>query len=267
LIGVAGFCVWRIKVGSQRHDGTVALVSGASQGIGKAIALKMAAEGALVVGCARTKSALEEVGEEITAADGSAVMIAADVSKSDDVRDLTDFVARQYGRLDVLINCAGISDYFTPLHELADSQWHTILDVNVTGVMMMSRAALSVMRPQGSGVIVNVASIAGFRGGITGFAYTASKHAVIGMTRALAWSYRAEGIRCNALCPGAVDTSFGIDAEFSEWGYQRLRPLHRLAGGMVDPERIAETASWLASAESAALNGAIVTADGGWTAG
>lgn len=253
-------------MGRLRHDGTVALISGASSGIGKAIAVRMASEGALTIGCARNKSALDEVCVEITSAGGSAVMIAADVTKSDDVQGLADFAVREHGRLDVLINCAGISDYYTPLHELTDSRWHAILDVNVTAVMAMSRAALSVMRPQGSGIIVNVASIAGFRGGVTGFAYTASKHAVIGMTRALAWSYRGEGIRCNALCPGAVDTRFGVDAEFSEWGYQRLRPVHRLAGGMVEPERIADTASWLASAESAALNGAVVTADGGWTA-
>lgn len=250
-----------------RHDGSIVLISGASSGIGKAIALKMAAEGAQIIGCARTKSALDEAAKEISTQGRAAIMIPADVSSGDAVRDLADYVVREHGRLDVLINAAGISDYYAPLHELTDDQWRKMLDINVTSVMLMSRAMLAIMRSQGRGVILNIASIAGFRGGLTGFAYTASKHAVIGMTRSLAWNYRADGIRCNALCPGAVDTQFGIDAEYSEWGYQRLRPVHRLAGGMIDVGRIAEAASWLASEESASMNGAVVTADAGWSAG
>jgi NAD(P)-dependent dehydrogenase (short-subunit alcohol dehydrogenase family) len=250
-----------------RHDGSVVVISGASSGIGKAIALKMAAEGAVVIGCARTKSRLDEVGDEIRALGQTATMVAADVSNGQEVSDLADYIVREHGRVDALVNAAGVSDYFVPLHELTDTQWHRVLDINVTGVMLMSRAMLPAMRAQESGVIVNVSSVAGFRGGMTGFAYTASKHAVIGMTRSLAWAYRGEGIRCNALCPGAVDTGFGADSESSEWGYQRLKPVHRLAGGLVDAERIAETASWLASPESSALNGSVVTADAGWSAG
>lgn len=249
-----------------RHAGSVVVVSGASSGIGKAIAVKMAAEGAVVVGCARSKGRLDEVGAEIRAQGQNATMLTADVSNGQEVSELADYVVREHGRVDALINAAGVSDYFVALHELTDEQWRQVLDINVTGVMLMSRAMLTLMRVQGSGVIVNVSSVAGFRGGMTGFAYTASKHAVIGMTRSLAWAYRGEGIRCNALCPGAVDTSLGTDGENSEWGYQRLKPVHRLAGGLLDSGPVAEAASWLASSESSALNGAVVTADAGWTA-
>jgi NAD(P)-dependent dehydrogenase (short-subunit alcohol dehydrogenase family) len=117
-------------------------------------------------------------------------------------------------------------------------------------------------------VIVNVASVAGLRGGGAGIAYTTSKHALVGMTRSIAWTYRGDGIRCNAICPGGIQTNIGTTAmPRSQWGYQRLEKSLALAERVADPDEIAALLSWLGSGEAANVNGAVVTADGGWTAG
>ncbi len=123
------------------------------------------------------------------------------------------------------------------------------------------------MMERRSGAIVNIASIAGTGGAASGLAYTASKHAVVGITRSIAWTYRPDGIRCNAVCPGAVRTNIVARTDpRSELGLERLRGFHALAGRTADADEIAALVSWLGSAEASNLNGAVVTADNGWTA-
>jgi NAD(P)-dependent dehydrogenase (short-subunit alcohol dehydrogenase family) len=121
---------------------------------------------------------------------------------------------------------------------------------------------------RGKGSIVNICSEAGLRGAAGGFAYTAAKHAVLGQTRSVAWTYREVGVRCNAICPGAVATNLGTSATpRSDWGVDRLKPVLRLRGPSVEPDRVAASISWLTSDEASNITGAVLTVDGGWLAG
>lgn len=140
--------------------------------------------------------------------------------------------------------------------------------VNLDGPMMLTRAVLPGMRERSSGAIVNVASVGGLRGGAAGAAYTASKHALVGLTRSVAWTYADDHIRCNVVCPGGVQTNIGATATpRSEWGMARLARIHGSATGQAQPDEIATLVSWLASDEASNVNGAVVTDDGGWMAG
>ena len=245
-----------------RLRGRGALVTGGLRGIGRAIVERFVEEGARVMA-----SDLDADGPEVAGLPDGARYQRLDVTREADWADALAVFEREFGPLDILVNNAGASRSVS-IADASIEDWRFVMDTNATSVFLGCRHAVVAMAGRG-GAIVNIASARGLRAGAGQCAYSAAKAAVLSLTESVALHCGETGlaIRCNALCPGAVDTSFGIDAEFSEWGYQRLRPLHRLAGGMVDPERIAETASWLASAESAALNGAIVTADGGWTAG
>ena len=252
----------------RRHQGRVAIVTGAGSGIGQAVASRLAAEGAAVVGCDVNQDGLEATAAAIREAGDDAAMVAADVSSQDQVDRLVDGALERHGRADLLANVAGIMDWFLPAHEVDDETWNRVMAVNVTGPMMLCRRILPGMLERGAGVIVNVASVAGVRGGGAGIAYTASKHALVGMTRSIAWTYRGDGIRCNAVCPGGVQTNIGTTAvPRSQWAFERLGKSLALAERAADPDEIAAVLSWLGSAEASNVNGAVLTADGGWTAG
>jgi len=134
--------------------------------------------------------------------------------------------------------------------------------------MMLTRAVLPGMMERGRGAIVNIASVGGLKGGISGVAYGVSKHGVIGLTRSTAWTYRNAGIRCNAVCPGGVETNIGAtSAPRSPWAFEQYQPVLATAGRMANPDEIAALVSWLASDEASNVSGAIITADNGWTAG
>jgi NAD(P)-dependent dehydrogenase (short-subunit alcohol dehydrogenase family) len=140
---------------------------------------------------------------------------------------MTEMVVARHGRIDVLVNNAGINDRFLPVHALDDETWLNVMGVNVNGVMMLCPAVVPGMMERKSGAIVTVSSIGGLGGGASGFAYTTSKHAVIGMTRSIAWTYRAAGIRCNAVCPGGVVTNIGSTSiPRDEWAFEQLKPRH-----------------------------------------
>ncbi|MFN0091551.1 MAG: SDR family NAD(P)-dependent oxidoreductase [Acidimicrobiales bacterium] len=253
---------------AQRHQGRVAVVTGAGSGIGMATALRLAQEGAAVVGCDVNEAGLGETLAKIQAAGKDAFFTVADITVQADVDRLVDHAVAAHGRLDLLANVAGINDWFLPAHELDDETWTRVMAVNVTGVMMLCRKALPTMMAQHRGAIVNIASIAGLGGGASGLAYTTSKHAVVGITRSIAWTYQTEGIRANAICPGAVQTNIGTTSKpRSRWGLERLKKQHALSERTADPDEIAALLSWLGSDEASNLNGAIITADGGWTAG
>jgi NAD(P)-dependent dehydrogenase (short-subunit alcohol dehydrogenase family) len=251
-----------------RHQGRVAIVTGAGSGIGRAVALRLAGEGAAVVGCDVNAAGLDATLAAIRDAGRDATMLPADVTDPAAVDRLVDEASGRHGRVDLLANVAGIMDWFLPAHEVDDETWQRVLAVNVTGPMQLCRRVLPGMLTRRAGAIVNVASVAGLRGGGAGIAYTASKHALIGITRSIAWTYRGEGIRCNAVCPGGVETNIGATAmPRSQWAYERLGKSLALAERVADPDEIATLLSWLGSDEAANVNGAIVTADGGWTAG
>lgn len=251
---------------TSRHTEKVALITGAGSGIGMATALRLAQEGARVVGCDVNEAGLATALESIEAAGKTAMMLAGDVTKQGDVDRIVDETLRAHGRVDILGNVAGIMDWFLPAHEVDDETWNRVMAVNVTGPMMLCRKVLPSMMAGSGGAIINIASVGGLGGGAAGAAYTTSKHAIIGLTRSISWTYGTEGIRCNAICPGGVDTNIGTTARpRSQWGMGKLTPWHKLGRASVAADEIAALLSWLASDEAKNVNGAIITSDGGWT--
>lgn len=247
-----------------RHTDKVAIVTGAGSGIGRATALRLAHEGARVVGCDVNAHALEET-RAMFAADGlHGSLVVADITRESEIEML---VAAAGGRVDILANVAGIMDHFIPLGEVDDATWNHVLDVNLNGVMRLTRAVLPVMEAGGGGAIVNVSSEAAVSAGCAGASYTTSKHAVIGLTEHVAYFYGPKLIRANAVLPGAVNTGIGASAApRSEWAMERAMMAMATMPPAAEADQIATVISWLASDEASNVNGACVTADGGWAA-
>ena len=249
-----------------RHTGRTALVTGAASGIGRATAVRLAAEGARVVAVDLHADPLDRVVKELVGSGVEAVAVPGDITRQE-VVDAA--VAACSGRLDVLVNNAGIMDYFLPVDSVDDETWARVLDVNTTAVMRFCRAAVPVMKEVGGGAIVNVASAAAIMGGAAGVAYTASKHAVVGITRNIAVLYAPDGIRCNAVCPGGVDTNIaeGGAVPREPWVFERLSATsYPRAQRTAGPDELAATISWLASSEASDVSGAVLPVDGGWSA-
>jgi NAD(P)-dependent dehydrogenase (short-subunit alcohol dehydrogenase family) len=186
----------------ERFAGKTAVVTGAGAGIGLATALRLAREGARVVAADISAERLALL--EAKAPEGAIVAVAGDLVRVEAVQAVA---AAAEGRIDVLANVAGIMDGFLPAAEVDDTTWERVMAVNVTSLMRLMRAALPLMVAAKTGAIVNIASEAALRGSAAGFAYTASKHAVIGMTRSAAFMYAKDGVRVNAIAPGGVRTS------------------------------------------------------------
>lgn len=248
---------------TSRHVGKTAIVTGAGNGIGRATVLRMAREGARVVGCDINEAGLGQT-RELLAADGlTADLVIADVTKQSDVDHL---IVEAGPGLDIVANVAGIMDHFLPLGEMDDDTWDHVMTVNVTGVMRLSRAALPVLEARGGGSIVTVASKASSGAGAAGTAYATSKHAVIGLVKSIAYFYGPKGIRSNAVLPGAVATAIASTADPRvPWAFDRAMLAMSTAGAHIaDPDEVATAISWLASQEAANVNGALLTDDGGW---
>ena len=246
-----------------RHAGKIAIVTGAANGIGLATAVRLAGEGARVVGCDVNDDALTAARKTIAAAGLDVELVHADVTEQADVERL---VATAGSRIDVLANVAGIMDFFLPLGELDDATWERVMAVNVTGPMRLSRAVLPVMEAHDGGAIVTVASKASVGAGAAGAAYTTSKHAVIGLVKSIAYFYGPKGIRSNAVLPGAVATTIGATAAPRvQWAMDRaMLSMATMPPVPADPDAIASAISWLASTEAANINGAVLLDDGGW---
>jgi NAD(P)-dependent dehydrogenase (short-subunit alcohol dehydrogenase family) len=250
-----------------RHQGHVALVTGAGSGIGNATVLRLAAEGATVVGFDVNADALEASRAAVSGA-GSVHLTVGDITEQADIDRIVGETLQEHGRIDLLANVAGIMDWFLPADEIDDETWDRVMAVNATGPFKLCRAVLPSMRERGSGAIVNVGSAASVRGGTAGVAYTMSKHAVLGLTRSIAWVYATEGIRCNIVLPGGVETNIGTTAvPRTEFGMARLAPIHGTAVRMAKPDEIASLVSWLGSDEASNINGAVIDDDGGWRSG
>ncbi len=246
-----------------RHVGRVAIVTGVGSGIGRATALRLAQEGAQVVGCDVNPKAIDETRSIAEKAGLSVTLIEADVTKQADIDRL---VAAAGPRVAMLANVAGIMDHFVPLGDLKDDLWNRVIDVNLNGVMRLTRAVLPVMELAGGGAIVTVASEASIGAGAAGVAYTTSKHAVIGLVKSVAYFYGPKNIRSNAVLPGPVATSIGSSASPDvPWAMERAMLSMATMPAPAEPDQIAALISWLASDEASNVNGAQVTVDGGWS--
>ncbi|MFA4926906.1 MAG: glucose 1-dehydrogenase [Patulibacter sp.] len=247
----------------QRFAGQVAIVTGAGSGMGAAMALRFAAEGAEVVGLDIDGDALARVA---ASAPGTIRPEVIDVSDPDAVEALVAATAAR-GRIDVLCNNAGVLDDYAPAHETSWELWRRILGVNLDGPFLLSRAVAPVMVAQGKGAIVNTCSIAAYVAGGGGAAYTASKHALLGLTRQLAFDYGPHGVRVNAVCPGAVATGMTTELRTPDQANAHVdRAIAATpAGRWGDPGEVAAVALFLASDEASFVHGTPVLVDGGWT--
>ncbi|UCR88447.1 SDR family NAD(P)-dependent oxidoreductase [Mycetocola spongiae] len=244
-----------------RFQNQTVIVTGAGSGIGQASALRFAAEGARVIAADVSSERLDALLAENPGLD--LVPVVGDITAESGVEKI---IAAAAGRVDVLANVAGIMDSFLPAAEVDDATWERVFAVNVTAVMRLSRAVLPLMVAAGSGAIVNVASEAALRGSAAGVAYTASKHAVAGLTKNTAVLYAKQGIRVNAVAPGAVITNIEAPMK-SELAAATLGPLMQVVVPTpASADKLAAAITWLASADSENVNGVILPSDGGWSA-
>lgn len=240
-----------------------ALVVGASSGIGRGIALRLAREGANIVVAARREETGKAVVEEIKAGGGDATFIFADVTDSQSVLALVQSATNAFGTIDVAVNNAGIGGTpFTPTADYDEAVFDAVIDTNLKGVWRCMKYELPVMAE--GGVIINMSSIAGLSANeMMGAAYTASKHGIIGMTKTAAREYAAVGIRINAICPGVIDTDIAERSFMSDERIARkvlkMHPLGRL--GSV--EEVADAVAWMASGQSSFMTGHALILDGG----
>ena len=247
-----------------RFTDKTAIVTGAASGIGRAVAVRLAAEGARVLIGDRDADGLAETAAAIGEA---ASAIALDVADEASCRSIVESAVGAHGGLDVLCNIAGVLD-FGRFADVDRSRWDRVISVNLTGVYQMCRAAMPHLVTR-RGNIVNMASAAGLVGVAYNSAYTASKHGVVGLTKALALEFSKEGVRVNAVCPGGVKTPMLEQAppENIDWAMV-MRSASWLDGGeMSEPSDIADTVAFLASGEARKITGAAISVDGGQVAG
>ena len=245
----------------------VTVVTGAGSGMGKAIAMLYAQEGAKVVISDINSDSANAVVEEIKSSGGEAISVVANVAEEADIQNLIDATVSAYGTVDVLVNNAGIMDNFEPAGDIEDGNWERIFAVNTTSVMRSTRKVLPIFLEKAQGVIINVASAGGLYGARAGAAYTASKHAVVGFTKNTGFMYAPQGVRCNAIAPGGVETNISASMTgISEFGMGRIQPGLAINPRVGKSEEIAKVALFLASDDSSFVNGTVITADAGWTA-
>lgn len=249
----------------------VVIVTGASSGLGESMVLRFAREGAQVIAVARREDKLAQVAAQASGYSGSVIPLAGDVCRQTDILAMVSLAVERCGRLDVLINNAGMSDDFSAVGEMDEELWRQVFALNLDAAFQASKYAVPhLLKSRGN--IVNIASIGGIEGARAGVAYTTSKHGLVAMTKHTAFSYAQAGMRCNVICPGPVHTpmvaaaiergSAGMDKDGLRRANSGAKNLPRIGA----PEEIANVALFLASDEASLVNGAVIVADSGWTA-
>lgn len=256
-----------------RLSNKVVVITGASSGIGRACMQLFAAEGARVVGGARTQATLDAVQAEVAAAGGDAAVVAADVSTPDGARRLIETALQRFDRIDVLVNAAGVGYSWSAqspgsmgdILEAEPDQWREVLGIDLDSCYHTSRLVVPRMRDQGGGAIIHISSILGMVGHTDAHAYTAAKGALINLTRSMCAAYTQHGIRTNCVAPGFIDTPMiasHISAFEDAAVADRLCPMHRPG----TPMEVAYGCLYLASDEASYCNGTTLVIDGGSTA-
>ena len=249
-----------------KFAGKVALITGGGSGIGRATAIKFAELGASVVIGNRNEQTGGETVDLIQKAGGKASFFRTDVTKLENVQNLVEYAANTYGRLDIAFNNAGVEDPQAMTPEQSEDTFDLVMNVNVKGVWYSMKSEIEQMLATGGGAIVNTASIAGVIGFPGHALYTASKHAVLGLTKTAALEYAQQGIRINAVCPGAIETRMMQDfTQGDNDTIEYIKSLHPI-GRLGKPEEIANAVVWLCSDEASFALGQGFNIDGGFTA-
>ncbi len=244
------------------------VVTGAGSSMGRAITEMLAREGANVLAVAMGTKRLEELAARVGDGAGQIVPFKGDMTLKADIEGMIDEALRRFGKLDVLINNAGLMDDYSPVGEFDDEVFQKVLKLNLEAPAYAMRRAVKEFEKSGVGVIINIASVGGLFGGRAGAAYTASKHGLIGLTKNTAYMYADKNIRCNAICPGSIKREMG--------SYDFMEELNEIGLGMAErglglverpgeAEEIAEVAVFLASDSASYINGQAIVVDGGWT--
>lgn len=251
-----------------KMQGKSVVVTGASSGMGDAIVRLFAAEGAQIVAVARRKERLEALKESLADAPGTVEIYPGDVSDQALCEGMIDFAVEKFGKLDVLINNAGVMDDMSPIGDATNEKYEQVMAVNIFGPFCAMRKAVNVFLSQGNGgTIVNVASLGGMRT-CAGAIYCASKAAVISMTKNTAYMYMKDGIRANAIAPGGIASEIATSmGQPNPNGYGRIQPVLACGPEPGSTEEIAKAALFLASDDSAYISGDVLVVDGGWNAG
>lgn len=253
---------------TDRLKDKVVIITGAGRGIGRTSALLFASEGALLALVDIDQENGNSTVEEVRLNGGKAIFIHGDLTSASDMKEMVDKVLQEYGRIDVLYNNAGIN-HFGKVVDADEAAWDKVMAVNVKSVFLTCKYVIPIMAKQGKGAIINTGSSASLVGLANLSAYTASKGAVLALTRNIALDYAKEGIRANALCPGVTATEMteqviddDPDPKAARERFDRVIP----RGSMAEPIEIANVALFLASDESSYMTGAAIPVDGGYTA-
>ncbi len=250
---------------TRQLEGKVALITGASSGIGRAAAVVLAQRGAKIVAAARRQSELDDVVAEITANGGTASSIVVDVTREADIIAMVKFAVDTYGKLDIAFNNAGTEGVFAPLVEQDNARFDLVFEPNVRGVFNCMKYQAKVMLEQGFGSIINNASMGGVIGFENAALYIGTKHAIVGMTKTASIEWFKQGVRVNALCPGLIETPFHHRGIWPSVDAQHAFAASTPASRFGTAEEMATVVAFLGSEDASYVSGHALLADGGYS--